>query len=320
MPQFLHHTADDVKPGAVSIHVPRLADFSQSDRTSLISRAVIRDCVRFFDFAVAALSGAVVAWLYLPEQSGFSLNYLLAMCVLPLSMVVLNQLFGLYRVADLGRLTRQLPRIVLSWSNVFAVSAVALFLFKVGDEFSRVWMTAWFLVGGIAVLSLRVAVSGLVQRWTKQGRLFRRAVVYGTGEIADDVLSELEADLTSDLRIAGMFDERGERAPGMLLGYPMLGALDDLVTYARKTRVDVIILAVPMAAEERLAKIVAKLSQLPVDIKLPASASPIQFSPQTYSRIGNVRMIDLVKKPITAWGGVAKMVFDKVIAALALVA
>ncbi|MEO1282327.1 MAG: undecaprenyl-phosphate glucose phosphotransferase [Pseudomonadota bacterium] len=319
MSQPFQRTAD-AKPGAVSLHVPRLADFKQTDRRTLISRAVVRDSVRFLDFVVAALSGAIVAMLYVPEQSVLSMNYFLAIVTVPACAVLLMQLFGLYRVADLSRLARQLPRVVLAWSNVFAVSAVVFFLFKAGPDFSRIWMTAWFIAGGIALLTSRIMVANVLSRWTQQGRLFRRAVVFGTGEIANDVLSELEADLSNDLRISGVFDERTERAPDMTLGYPMLGGLDDLLNHARNTRLDVIILAVPMAAEDRLAKIVRTLSQLPVEIKLPAHATPIQFAPETYSRIGNVRMIDLVEKPITAWGGVAKIVFDKFIAALALLA
>lgn len=309
-----------VKPGAVSLHVPRLADFRQSDRTTHISRAVVRDSARMIDFLIAALSGALVAMAYLPEEAFGATRYWIVIPTVSLAVVGLMQVLGLYRIADLGRLARQLPRVVLAWTNVFAVFAVAVFFFKAGAEFSRFWMAAWFLAGGAALVLFRVGLAAVIKRWTRQGRLFRRAVVFGTGDIAVDVLSELEADLSSDLRIAGVFDERLDRAPDMTLGYPLLGGIEDLVAHARKTRLDVIILALPMASEERLATVTAQLSQLPVEIKLPARATPIRFAPETYSRIGNVRMIDLLSKPITAWGGLAKLAFDKIIAALALVA
>ncbi len=309
------------KSGAVSLHVPRLADFRQADRSSHISRTIIRDTVRVVDFGLAALSGVVVGMLYLPAADFNSSLYWAAIAIVPLVAVALMQRFGLYRIAEMGQLTKQLPRVLFAWLNVFAIFAVAIFFLKAGPEFSRVWMASWCAAGATAIVIHRITIAALVKRWTRQGRLFRRAVVFGSGDIAHTVLGELEDDVTNDLRIAGVFDDRGEdRVPELMRGYPLLGGIDDLVNYARQTRIDVIILALPMAAEDRVARVVRKLSQLPVDIKLPATATPIRFSPQTYSRVGSVRMIDLASKPITAWGGVAKLLFDKTIASLALIA
>lgn len=307
-------------PSSVALHTPKLADFKSADRSSLISRTVVRDSVRIADFIVTAAIGLAVAALYVPAQAVVSPSYIVAVFGVPLLAVALMEVFGIYRVAELGQLARQVPRTLLAWINAFAVCAVFVFLFKMGPDFSRVWLTAWFAAGAAGLVAMRFITARFINAWTRQGRLFRRAVVYGTGELAAETIAELEADASADLRIAGIFDERQERAPKSTLGYPLRGGIADLVQYARSTRIDVIILAVPMSAESRLSNVLAPLSQLPVEIKVPARASTLQFAPKTYSRIGQVRMINLIDKPITAWGGVAKMAFDKVIATLALVA
>jgi lipopolysaccharide/colanic/teichoic acid biosynthesis glycosyltransferase len=64
---------------------------------------------------------------------------------------------------------------------------------------------------------------------------------------------------------------------------------------------------------------VKRLSVLPADIKLPARATAVRFTPKTYSHVGSVAMIDLHDKPIADWGTVSKWIFDKAIATLALV-
>jgi len=53
-------------------------------------------------------------------------------------------------------------------------------------------------------------------------------------------------------------------------------------------------------------------------VKLPARASALRFTSDTYSRVGNVAMIDLVEKPIADWGTVGKWAFDKIVGLVAL--
>jgi Undecaprenyl-phosphate glucose phosphotransferase len=173
----------------------------------------------------------------------------------------------------------------------------------------------------MGVLAGRATLVHLVRSWARQGRLYRRAVIYGAGPVSEEVITQLEKDAGIDLRITGIFDDRDEeaRAPRVIAGYPRLGGLQDLLALGRDSRIDLVIVALPVAAEARLAQIVKTLSVLPADIKLPARATTIRFSPKTYTHVGSVAMIDLYDKPIADWGTVSKWLFDKTIATLALV-
>ena len=56
----------------------------------------------------------------------------------------------------------------------------------------------------------------------------------------------------SDVRIVGVFDDRGdERAPTAIASHRKLGTVDDLVEFARKTRIDLVLFALPISAETR---------------------------------------------------------------------
>jgi len=308
--------------GAISLHVPRLADFSRSDRRKLISRGVVSDCTRGFDLAAIALSGLILALAYVQDVSVLtSPAYLAAIGgVAGLVMILLDR-FGCYRVENLGTIATQLTHVSVAWLNAFAILAAAVFFLKSGEELSRIWIAAWLGTGAFLLIGSRVVLAALVKRWMREGRLFRRAVVYGTGAITEKVLADLEADASNDLRIAGVFDERGEgdRAPAMTLGYPLLGGLDDLISHARSTRVDVVIIGLPMAAEKRLSTVTSELYQLPSEIKMPAGAAPVRLSPGAYSSIGGVRMISLAEKPMSAWGAIAKSAIDRAVAATAII-
>jgi Undecaprenyl-phosphate glucose phosphotransferase len=189
-----------------------------------------------------------------------------------------------------------------------------------GHEFSRVWFALWYVAGATALVAERFVASTLVRRWTREGRLFRRAAIYGGGTLTEKLIGELEIDVDSDVRIMGIFDDRGDdRVDRIVAGYPRLGNLNALVAFARSTRLDIVIVALPITAEQRLIDVTRSLSVLPTEVKLPARSSALRFTSDTYSRVGNVAMIDLLEKPIADWGSVSKWAFDKIVGALALI-
>src|SRR5262249_42820097 len=81
-----------------------------------------------------------------------------------------------------------------------------------------------------------------------------------------------------------------------------------------------ILVSLPLTAEERVLHMVRKLWVLPVDVRLAAHMSKLRFRPRAYSYIGNVPVLDIFDKPIADWNMVMKSAFDRAVGALALVA
>ncbi len=300
--------------------IPRLADFRFHDKSSLISMAVIRGAVRAFDFAIVVALGLTIALLYVDEPIVVgNAAFLSAVIGTGVATVAAFELLQLYSLPALASFLRQMPRALLGWTATFALLIAGLFFLKVGHEFSRVWFALWFFAGAVALMAERFAVGTVVRHWTRQGRLFRRAAIYGGGAITEKLIGELEIDLDSDVRIMGVFDDRGdERVDRIVAGYPRLGGLSELVEFARRTRLDVVIIALPITAERRLSQVARLLSVLPAEVKIPARSTELRFTRNTYSHVGNVAMIDMLEKPIADWGGVAKWLFDKVVGIIAL--
>jgi Undecaprenyl-phosphate glucose phosphotransferase len=300
--------------------LPRLADFRFHDKSSLVSMVVIRGAVRAFDFGIVVALGLAIALLYVDEPIVVgNAGFLTAVFGTGLATVATFELLQLYSLSALTSFIRQMPRALIGWTGAFALLIAGLFFLKVGHEFSRVWFALWYATGAVALISERLAVGTVVRHWTRQGRLFRRAAIYGGGTITESLISELEVDLDSDVRIMGVFDDRGDdRVDRIISGYPRLGGLNQLVEFARRTRLDVVIIALPITAERRLSQVARLLSILPAEVKIPAHSTELRFTRDTYSHVGNVAMIDLLEKPIADWGGVAKWVFDKVVGLLAL--
>ncbi|CAN0606712.1 unnamed protein product, partial [Ectocarpus sp. 12 AP-2014] len=81
-----------------------------------------------------------------------------------------------------------------------------------------------------------------------------------------------------------------------------------------------LIVCIPLRAEQRVLQLLRRLWVLPVDIRLSAHTDKIRFRNRGASFIGTVPFVDVVEKPITDWDMVAKRVFDVVFASLALIA
>ncbi len=300
--------------------IPRLADFQGRGTTSFITPSVLGGCVRVIEFILAIATGICVALAYIDEpEKVWTAPYLIAAGATAALALMIFEVLGLYESWSTPTLLRQIPRLAMGWLLAFGCLQTALFFLKYGAEISRGWVGLWFVIGLAALTIERLVLARRVHVWASEGRLNRRAVIYGAGDVTEDVIHQLEADAGIDIRIAGIFDDRSdERAPASVGGYPRLGGLKALVAFCRATRVDLVIVALPIAAEKRLATVVRELSVLPADVKLPAKATTIRFSPRTYSHVGTVAMIDLYDKPITGWGTLVKWAFDKLVAGVAL--
>jgi Undecaprenyl-phosphate glucose phosphotransferase len=134
-------------------------------------------------------------------------------------------------------------------------------------------------------------------------------------------VNALAGQSDSDVRLLGLFDDRGEdRSPPTCGGLSKLGSVDDLVEFARRTRVDLVLFSLPISAEGRILQMLKKLWVLPVDIRLSAHANQLRFRPRAYSYIGNLPLLDVFDKPITDWDVVMKWLFDKIVGGAALLA
>jgi Undecaprenyl-phosphate glucose phosphotransferase len=309
---------DGAKP--IPFKGAKLADSSPANRQRALSPTVVSGSVRCADFLIVALLGLAIAQLYVAE-TGVLQNtvYLLATALVGMMTVVVFEFLKLYSLRALAAYVAKMPAIIFGWTVSFAALVAGVFFLKIGPDVSRGWLAMWFASGVVTLLALRLVAGHYVRNAARSGRLFQRAAIYGAGAVTEALISELESDKDSIVRIAGIFDDRHDgRAPRQILGYPCLGGLEHLVKMSRAKRFDLVIVSLPLAAEERLANVMRRLSVLPADVKMPARATGLRFSPRTYSHVGFVAMIDLFDRPIADWDHVSKWLFDKVIGSIAL--
>jgi Undecaprenyl-phosphate glucose phosphotransferase len=296
-----------------------LRRLAAEDAPAAYSRVVIVGAARVLEAALIAASGMVVYFAYVVPHVGQQPGYFATMVLVAALSIVLFQSLQTYTAPAFRHPDGASPRVAAGWTLAFLAAFTTMFFLKLDGATSRVWMATWFAIGLPALLVERIALARVVAHFVRSGRLQQRVVVVGGGPIGADLLRELAKSDEAELRLLGVFDDRGDdRAPETVEGYPKLGNVDDLVEFARATRVDLIIFALPISAEQRILQMLRKLWVLPIDIRLAAHANRLRFRPRSYSYIGSAPMLDVFDRPIADWDVVIKACFDRVVGALAL--
>ncbi len=283
-----------------------------------MSGAVVAGIAQVVEAVLLMALGLGIAAAYVPDTD--RAFYIPVVAATALLANVLFNAVRSHRVSAYRTLFMQLGRVLGAWTAVMVLLMVGVFLFKAGDQMSRVWLFAWFVSGAVMLVVFRMVLRAMVQRWTEQGRLKRRTVIVGGGADAAALIDQIKAGANRDINLLGLFDDRvDDRSPDTVAGYQKLGKVSDLIEFARRTPVDLVIVSMPLSAEKRVLDMLTQLWVLPVDIRLSAHMSKLKFTDRAYSYVGELPVLDMADRPISDWNLVFKWVFDKVVALVALV-
>jgi len=283
------------------------------------SPIVITGLVRIADFALLSFIGIALYVGYVVPLAGFHWEYVAAIFAMTATAVICFEAAEIYDVQVFRGKLRQMTRMITSWAIVFLLFIGVSFFAKLGSEVSRLWLAAFFISGLAILVSERLFLRVLVRRWARQGRLDRRTVVVGSDRNGEKLIEALKDQEDSDIVVLGVFDDRSDdRALETCAGSPKLGKVDDIVEFARRTRIDLVLFSLPISAESRILEMLKKLWVLPVDIRLSAHTNKLRFSPRSYSYIGKIPTLDVFEAPITGWDLVMKWMFDHFIGGIIL--
>ncbi|MCP4184902.1 MAG: undecaprenyl-phosphate glucose phosphotransferase [Hyphomicrobiales bacterium] len=284
-----------------------------------IAPYLITGLLRIVEFSGLMVVAYIMYQYYVLTDSPSSL-YIYCGLIGGLFSVGFTQALGGYNIISLRSFIAQSSKVITGFLLAMLVLLTIGFIVKITNEFSRVWFVGWFAFGIVYLVVLRAVVTRYVKKLTLEGRLERRAVIVGGGKPAAELIRSLEMRDATDIRICGIFDDRSnERSPSVVAGYPKLGTVAQLVEFTRVAKVNMLIVTLPLSAENRVLQLLKKLWVLPVDIRLAAHANKLRFRPRSYSYEGSVPFLDLFEKPIADWDAVMKRTFDLVFSIIGIV-
>ena len=147
-----------------------------------------------------------------------------------------------------------------------------------------VWAEGWgaalpaALALAAVLLPLRAGFAVALGWALETGLVQRRAIVAGGGANAAELIRGLAARPDNDVQVHGLFDDRDDvRSPPQVLAVPKLGDYDDLLAFVRRAEIDMVIVTLPLSAQDRINWLLERLRVLPLDIRLSAFSGDYAF-------------------------------------------
>lgn len=289
-----------------------------TDNRGNVSRPKLLFAISMLDALAVGFAG-VTAYAMALGRGAFATPVVLQVsAVALLAVAVLNRNWS-YTVPSLRRLPAQAVKVVTSILTVFL--GLAGFAYLAGAKpIGPLQALLWLAMALTLLTVIRMAVALLVQKLSETGRLTRRTVIVGGGKEAEELMQALADDNSSHLQILGIFDDRqDERMAESAGGIATLGTFESLTAFCQDQGVDLLIVTVPVRAEDRLLQILQQLFSLQADIRISALNSKLRLNASAYTRIGKVPMLAVMDKPLSDWDRAVKNLEDRLLGALLLV-
>ena len=301
-----------------------MADSATQDRiaqdTETLSLPVVAGLIRLLDAALLILAGGLAAvlvrWAYGQSSPG-SLE--LATLVGSGATAICLAHDGVYAQSALQSVATQMrmlmkPLVV----GVFCLIGCAFVLHN-GTLPFRTWPLCWAVVAAALIFAARLVICPQVVRWTESGRLARKIAIVGVGDFSREFIERLREEPNA-FRIIGVYDDRVARVPPVHAGVPVLGTVAELLQRSREEPIDVIVVALPLSAVDRIALILEQLGSAVADICLTTDLAGLRFSGQQFGGIGSNPVVSIREAPLKDWRALKKTVLDYGIGTVALIA
>jgi Undecaprenyl-phosphate glucose phosphotransferase len=291
---------------------------SRGDKPRM-SPAVIIRIVQAFDLFFLLFSGLLAKSELTPRYGlRFDGALFLATVVGSVVAIVFLSRGGTYHLPSLSPLGKSLQILALPLLAGAGSMIVCLFLMRDDNVVFRESPFLWLLFSAIQLTASRWYLSRLLRRWTQSGKLARRVAVIGAGEFSREFIERLRAEPDA-YTVVGLYDDRRSRIPGAQEGVRVRGTVRDLLARSREEQIDLIVIALPLRAVERISRILEEIGSAVADICLTTDFAGFRYKSSQISSVGSNPVVLIDEQPLKDWRAGKKFAFDMVLGSLVLV-
>lgn len=274
-----------------------------------LSRAMLGHLVIVACAVAVAAAGVLAGWLNLRLRLGIDDRdrFLLFVALAGAA------LFCVLRLGLAGEIDRLRPRHRAFARDLQALALTAagflalIYLARLGELFPRGWILSWLALAVLAVGGVRFGLVGLaapaLERLTRH-----RVALIGAPELLEGARRLLQAEGETEL-VASVAARAGDGFERALL---------ELRDRATVTAADEIVLCLPLAREDLVARAVERLLPVPAAVSLCLDRTGLELATHGLGGTGGLPRMVLLDRPVRNWGRIVKGLVDRVGAAVLL--
>ena len=218
--------------------------------------------------------------------------------------------------ANAARLARD---IVTGW---LAIVALLLFLgwaSRTLAAFDERAILAWVIAAPLALFAAHRLVPAILPRLLAAEGLRRTTVIVGANELGCRLAARIRANPLLGIRFAGYFDDRGaERLEGIEPRLS-LGPVGRLAEYVKAHRIDLVYIALPMASQPRIVRLLEELHDTTASIYFAPDIFLFDLIQARVETIGGIPVLAVCESPFCGVNALVKRASDILLASAILV-
>ncbi|WP_193172504.1 undecaprenyl-phosphate glucose phosphotransferase [Nisaea nitritireducens] len=258
--------------------------------------------------ALALFAINIVAYAIRNRSFDLPEGYLLGglfICALYLVCGISQSSYAFHR-SDAGRI--HVMQALRCWIGTMIIFVVALYAFKISEDFSRLWLLEMVLGGSVALIVVRTAVLAWVAKVRRSGRFASRVAVLGSPRLVKEAVETL-LSFRGGPRLVGGFVSDG-LGNETLQNVPLLGSEESLRRIIAAGRVDDVLLCYEPDEEVAFRAALGTLRNEPVNIRLRLPSYLHGVPALGIDRVAGQAGLILADLPIGGWAGVQKRCVD----------
>lgn len=225
--------------------------------------------------------------------------------------------FELYRSWRTSSMKDIFSATTASWLVVIAL-LMALYFFYPATHIPRDTVVVWAGLVWISLCGWRFGFRKFLHRIRRKGFNSRTAAIIGVTETGIELAQNIVANLHHGIKLIGFFDDRASGRIDDNWRSSMLGTIDDAIHFAHSNEVDLLYVAMPLRAEERILEILERCADTTVNVHLVPNFYINRVLHARWHEVGAVNTLSIYDTPLNGLGSWLKRAEDVVLALLIL--
>ena len=271
---------------------------------------------RLVDVLIITVLLQISMYVYSVE---FRLPYLTVGLIAAILFLLLGEALQLYRSMRDVVLLRNLTITSASWIFTCVVIFTIGFFAKVSEEYSRLTLGTWMLSTLVMLNAWRALFREALRVTRRHGFNTRKVAIVGINDSAIHMRAQLDEHPELGYQFCGFYDDRCyTRVTELYPDNHLEGTIDQLIELTRGGKLQVIFIALPLKASNRINHILQKCGDTTASVHLIPDFFTYNLLNARLYEVGEMQTLSVYDSPYFGRNEVVKRIFDIIFSASVL--
>ncbi|WP_269844766.1 undecaprenyl-phosphate glucose phosphotransferase [Methyloprofundus sedimenti] len=234
------------------------------------------------------------------------------------SFQIFSEFNDLYKESRGVALSDLTYNVAISWVCAIFILVVVNQVNQVISDIDKRIFFYWIVAVPIELMSWHIILSEIAGKFRSMGRNTRKVAIVGNTRIGRELSDVFINESWMGLNFVGFFDDRIKQREEQEQEQECVGNFSQVISQAKSGEVDLVYIALPLKAENRIKVILAELSDTTASVYYVPDLFVFDLLRSKFSFMKGIPIVSVHDTPFYGVGGVLKRIFDVVVGFLIL--